>query len=70
MRWGVAENIALAWAITLPATALGGALVYAVTAVFGSGVAGPLAVTVAGVVLLASVLGRRLAQGRALSVEG
>ena len=41
VRWGVAGNIAIAWVLTLPASALIGALAYAVSSVFGSGRARP-----------------------------
>jgi len=42
VRWGVAGNIAVAWALTLPAAAAVGALTYGATAVFGEGALGPL----------------------------
>ena len=41
VRWGVAGNIAIAWVLTLPASALIGALAYAVSSIFGSGALGP-----------------------------
>jgi PiT family inorganic phosphate transporter len=41
VRWGVASSIGLAWVLTLPLSACLGALVYAITTAFGSGVAGP-----------------------------
>jgi PiT family inorganic phosphate transporter len=41
VRWGVAGNIIFAWVLTLPAAAAGGALVYGVTRIFGTGAAGP-----------------------------
>jgi PiT family inorganic phosphate transporter len=44
VRWGVAGNIVVAWVLTLPAAAIGGALVYGVTRVFGNGAAGPIVV--------------------------
>ena len=42
VRWGLAGNIAVAWVLTLPAAALIGGLVYAVSSVFGSGALGPV----------------------------
>jgi PiT family inorganic phosphate transporter len=55
VRWGVAGNIVAAWVLTLPAAALGGALVYGIVSIFGSSAVGPLIVWVAiaaGVTLL------------------
>src|SRR4051812_39152204 len=44
VRWGIAGNIAIAWLLTLPASGLTGAVVYAFTRVFGQGALGPLIV--------------------------
>src|SRR3954470_6653386 len=55
VRWGVAGNIIFAWVLTLPAAAAGGALVYGVTRIFGTGAAGPEVVSaliVLGMVML------------------
>jgi len=46
VRWGVAGNIVAAWVVTLPASALIGALTYSVTRLFGTGAAGPVIVSV------------------------
>jgi len=46
VRWGVAGNIAIAWVLTLPAAGGTGAVVYAFSTLFGSGVAGPLVIAV------------------------
>jgi inorganic phosphate transporter, PiT family len=70
VRWGVAGNIAVAWAFTLPAAALGGAVVYGLTRIFGTGVTGPLVVSIAAVAVLAVISARRLAEGRTLTAEG
>jgi PiT family inorganic phosphate transporter len=35
VRWNVANNIVLAWIVTIPATAFIGALFYALTGLFG-----------------------------------
>lgn len=64
VRWGIAGNIGVAWALTLPASAAIGAAAYGVTAIFGDGAAGPLVVTVCGLALLLSLLGRRAARTR------
>ncbi|HET9104307.1 MAG TPA: anion permease [Solirubrobacteraceae bacterium] len=46
VRWGVAGSIAVAWVLTLPVAGLFGAAFYALTTVFGSGVLGPLLITI------------------------
>jgi PiT family inorganic phosphate transporter len=45
VRWGVAGNIVVAWVLTLPAAAIGGAAVYGITRAFGTGATGPVVVT-------------------------
>src|ERR671926_436040 len=40
VRWGVAGNIVVAWVLTLPASAIIGALVYAFSSIFGTGALG------------------------------
>src|SRR5436853_7491303 len=45
VRWGVAGNIVAAWVLTLPAAGLFGAIVYAVSSLFGTGATGPLHLT-------------------------
>ena len=47
VRWGVAGNIATAWVLTLPASALVGGLTYAVVALLGSEEVGPIVVSLA-----------------------
>jgi PiT family inorganic phosphate transporter len=47
VRWGVAGNIVFAWVLTLPAAAVGGALVYGLTRAFGTGATGPVVVSAA-----------------------
>ncbi len=56
VRWGVAGNIAVAWVLTLPMAAAGGALTYGVTRIFGTGA-------------LAVAFTRRLLAGRTLTAE-
>jgi PiT family inorganic phosphate transporter len=70
VRWGVAGNIVVAWVLTLPAAAVVGGVTYGVTRLFGEGAAGPVAVSVALLSLLAWVFGRRVAGGRTLTAEG
>jgi PiT family inorganic phosphate transporter len=60
VRWGVAGNIAIAWVLTLPASAAVGALAYAVSRLFGTGALGPLLVSISALSLLAALFGRRL----------
>jgi len=69
VRWGVAGNIVVAWILTLPAAAAVGALTFGVTRIFGAGAAGPLVVSIALVLVLGYVLGKRLAAGRTLTAE-
>ena len=64
VRWGVAGNIIVAWILTLPAAAIGGAAVYGITRLFGTGATGPVVVSAA--ILLATVaLFTRRARGTA-----
>jgi inorganic phosphate transporter, PiT family len=60
VRWGVAGNIALAWVLTLPAAGTLGALVYVIARLFGTGVAGPIVITVILLTVLGLVFVRRL----------
>jgi PiT family inorganic phosphate transporter len=59
VRWGVAGSIAAAWVVTLPAAGLFGAAAYAITSLFGSGVLGPLLMTMFGVAALTTVFAAR-----------
>jgi PiT family inorganic phosphate transporter len=69
VRWGVAGNIIAAWLLTLPAAAAVGALAFGVTRIFGTGALGPVLVATALLALLVAIFGRRLVQGRTLTVE-
>jgi PiT family inorganic phosphate transporter len=60
VRWGVAGNIAAAWILTLPAAGVAGAVTYAVTDVFGTGVLGPVVISILAIGVLSSVLVRRV----------
>jgi PiT family inorganic phosphate transporter len=62
VRWGVAGDIVLAWLLTLPAAALFAAATYGVSRLFGSGAAGPIAITLVLLLALAAVFARRLQQ--------
>src|SRR5215210_7016734 len=70
VRWGVAGNIAIAWVLTLPASAAVGGLTYAVVALFGAQKAGPIVVSLLLVALLSAAFIRRLVGGRTLTAEG
>jgi PiT family inorganic phosphate transporter len=56
VRWGVAGNIAAAWVLTLPAAGAFGAFTYWLTGRFGSGVAGPLVLSVVSLLAIAAAL--------------
>jgi inorganic phosphate transporter, PiT family len=70
VRWGVAGNIAIAWVLTLPAAALGGAAVWGVARIFGTGATGPVIVSVLLVVALVAVFARRVQQGSPITATG
>jgi inorganic phosphate transporter, PiT family len=70
VRWGVAGNIAAAWAMTLPASALVGGLTYAVVNLFGNTVAGTIVVAGALLIALSAAMARRVTAGRTLTAEG
>jgi PiT family inorganic phosphate transporter len=70
VRWGIAGNIVVAWVLTLPASALVGALTYAVVHVFGNGAAGPIVVSLALLLALVVAMARRVGAGRTLTAEG
>jgi inorganic phosphate transporter, PiT family len=56
VRWGVAGNIAIAWALTLPAAGLVGAAAYWAQRALGAGVLGPLVISFAALFLFARAL--------------
>jgi inorganic phosphate transporter, PiT family len=70
VRWGVAGNIVVAWVLTLPASAIVGAVTFGVTQLFGDGAAGPVVVSIGVIALLVWIFGRRLVGGRTLTAEG
>jgi PiT family inorganic phosphate transporter len=63
VRWGVAGNIVVAWLLTLPAAAGIGALTYGFARIFGTGPAGPIVVSAAGLALVAAAFTRRIRAG-------
>jgi PiT family inorganic phosphate transporter len=69
VRWGVAGNIVVAWVLTLPASALIGALVYGVTSIFGSGAVGPIVVAALSLAAVAAAFARRSQQVAPVAVE-
>ena len=70
VRWGVAGNIAGAWVLTIPASAVVGGATYGITRIFGTGALGPVIVSLSLLSLLAAVFAKRLAAGRTLTAEG
>jgi hypothetical protein len=56
--------------LTLPAAAAVGGLTYAVVALLGTDIVGPVAVAAALLAALAVALARRLVAGRTLTAEG
>jgi PiT family inorganic phosphate transporter len=63
VRWGVAGNIVFAWLLTLPAAAAIGGVTYAISSVFGSGVLGPILITLLALSLIVVAFARRSQQG-------
>jgi PiT family inorganic phosphate transporter len=70
VRWGVAGNIAVAWVLTLPAAALGGAAIWGVARIFGTGALGPLLVSILLLGLVLAIFARRLRHGSPVTASG
>jgi PiT family inorganic phosphate transporter len=70
VRWGVAGNIAIAWVLTLPAAAIGGAAIWGVARIFGTGALGPVIVSVLLVGVILAVFARRIQQGSPVTATG
>jgi PiT family inorganic phosphate transporter len=70
VRWGVAGNIAIAWVLTLPAAALGGATAWGIARIFGTGALGPLIVSVLLLGAILTVFVRRFNQGSPVTATG
>jgi PiT family inorganic phosphate transporter len=62
VRWGVAGNIIAGWVVTLPAAAIFGGLVDALSSLFGHNAIGPLVISIALLLMLAAVFARRAQQ--------
>lgn len=60
VRWGVAGNMVTAWLMTLPAAAAIGAAAYGLTNILGDGALGPVLITSAGVLAIATAFARRM----------
>jgi inorganic phosphate transporter, PiT family len=69
VRWGVAGNIAIAWTLTLPASALIGAFAYALSSIFGSGALGPLVVSLSILGVVLAFFARRVSRGQVLTAD-
>jgi PiT family inorganic phosphate transporter len=67
VRWGVAGNMAIAWVLTLPASATIGALAFGISRIFGTGALGPVLVSLMVIMLISATLGRRLRKGPAIT---
>jgi PiT family inorganic phosphate transporter len=70
VRWGIAGNIAIAWVLTLPMSALIGAAVWEVTRIFGTGAVGPVVVSALLLLGLLAVFARRVQQGSPVTATG
>ncbi|HMJ32865.1 MAG TPA: inorganic phosphate transporter [Baekduia sp.] len=67
VRWGVAGNIALAWVLTLPCSAVIGGAAYGLSAIFGDESLGVIVVLLLVIGLIAAAFGSRLRRGPALT---
>jgi PiT family inorganic phosphate transporter len=65
VRWGVAGNIGIAWILTLPAAGVVGACAYWLQSAFGSGLVGPLLLSVLALGLVGWLVIARRARLRA-----
>jgi PiT family inorganic phosphate transporter len=70
VRWGVAGNIAVAWALTFPLAAAMGGLTYGAVWLLGADGTGPVVVALALVATIAFAGARRVVAGRTLTAEG
>jgi PiT family inorganic phosphate transporter len=67
VRWGVAGNIALAWLLTLPCSAVIGGAAYGLSSVFGDDAVGVVLVLLVVIMLLVAAFGSRLRRGPAIT---
>ena len=70
VRWGVAGNIVVAWLLTLPAAAAGGALVYGVCSIPDDDTLGPFFVALAMLAAALVFVAGRLRRGSTLTAAG
>src|SRR3954452_22635034 len=66
VRWGLAGNIALAWVLTLPCSAVVGGVAYGLSTMFGDDALGVVLVALLVIGLLIAAFGSRLRRGPAL----
>ena len=62
-RWGIANNILIAWLLTLPAAAVIGAIAYGIARVFGTGAVGPVFVALISLAAIVVAFARRTRRG-------
>jgi len=67
VRWGVAGNIVVAWVLTLPAAAAGGALVYGLCSIPGDDTVGPFGLALVMLVATLCFVAGRLRRGSTLT---
>jgi PiT family inorganic phosphate transporter len=70
VRWGIAGNIAIAWVLTLPASAAIGGATWGVTRIFGTGALGPVLVSGALLLVVLTLFARRFQQGSPITATG
>jgi PiT family inorganic phosphate transporter len=69
VRWGVAGNIALAWVLTLPCSAVIGGVAYGLSSLFGNDALGVIVVLLLVIGLLVAAFGSRVRRGPAITAE-
>src|SRR5689334_12987249 len=67
VRWGLAGNIALAWGLTLPCSAVIGGAAYGLSSIFGDDAVGVVLVLLVVIALLVAAFGSRLRRGPAIT---
>jgi PiT family inorganic phosphate transporter len=67
VRWGVAGNIALAWLLTLPCSAVIGGAAYGLSSIFGNDSLGVIVVLLLVIGLVAAAFGSRVRRGPAIT---
>jgi inorganic phosphate transporter, PiT family len=69
VRWGVAGNIAIAWVLTLPCSAVIGGAAYGLCSIFGNDAFGVVVVGLLVIGLIAAAFGSRVRRGPAITAE-